>query len=194
MQNRFGVILRLMKTGANNLFLYRYDAMPLFFKAFDDFMKGPDFLIETDEEILNAEIMKMSPTAKPLSEINGWDDSMRSESKKNPSLLKKLLTAITLGGHIIPSFMLKRKIAAFPPLDANMSSAFMHKRTIQYQLGSDYGFDFRRSFKRFFGNFFKCIGMAFRVLFKYGRVKKKYLEKKDYLSSFEFWKSHLEIE
>ena len=194
MQNRFGVILRLMKTGANNLFLYRYDAMPLFFKAFDDFMKGPDFLLNTDEEALNGEIMKMSPTAKPLSEIDGWDDSMRSESKKNPSLLKKLLTAITLGGHIIPSFMLKRKIAAFPPLDANMSSAFMHKRTIQYQLGSDYGFDFRRSFKRFFGNFFKCIGMAFRVLFKYGRIKKKYLEKKDYLSSFEFWKSHLEIE
>lgn len=195
MKNRLGIIFRLMKTSANSLFLYRYDAMPLIFRAFDDFLRGPDFLLSTNEEELNSEIMKMSPRAVPLSEIDGWDEGLKEQKKsKKTGFFKGLFMVLTLGGHLVPRFMLKNKISAFPPLDAKPVWAFMHKRTIQYQLGSDYGFDFGRSCKRFFGGFFKCIGMAFKILFKYGKVKRAYVKKKDYLSSFEFWEKHLEIQ
>ncbi len=188
-------ILRLAKVSAKHLFLYRYDLMPLIFKAFEDFLKGSSLLLTTDEEALNKEIMALAPRAIPLNEIQGWDNELRKPYEpKRRCFLSKLLQALTLGGHLVPSFMLKKKISAFPLSNAKVGSAFLRKKTIQYQLGSDFGYAYNRSVRSFFKWFFKCFSLSFKLLFKYGRAKRSFMNSKELLTSLEFWKRHLEID
>lgn len=186
--------IRLLKTSAKSLFLYRYDAMPFIYKAFNDYLCGAPFLFSTNEEALNKEIMAIAPKAKPLCEIDGWDDSFRTQYEhKRRSFISKLAQILTLGGHIIPSFMLKRKTAAFPLADAKLGDSYLSKRTIQYQLGSDMGYEMNRSFFKFLKHSFKCTGLFFKILFRHGKAKKSYLDSKNTLTSYEFWKKHLDI-
>lgn len=187
-------ILRLAKVSAKHLFLYRYDLMPLIFKAFEDFLQGASLLLNTDEEKLNREIMSLAPKAKPLSELDGWENELRAPYEpKRRCFFSKLFQALTLGAHLIPSFMLKKEISAFPLSNAKVGSAYLRKKTIQYQLGSDFGYAYNRSVKSFFKWFFKCFSLSFKLLFKYGRAKRSFKNSKALLTSYTFWKKHLEL-
>ncbi|MBQ3590106.1 MAG: glycosyltransferase [Clostridia bacterium] len=185
-------ILRLAKVSAKHLFLYRYDLMPLIFKAFEDFLQGASLLLNSDEERLNREIMSLAPKAKPLSELDGWREELRAPYEpKGRCFFSKLFQVLTLGGHLIPSFMLKKKISAFPLPNAKVGSAYLRKRTIQYQLGSDFGYAYNRSVRSFFKWFFKCFSLSFKLLFKYGKAKRSFKNSKELLTSEAFWKKHL---
>ena len=193
-QTRLGAIARLWKCTLRQTFLYRYDTLGLQYKAFCDFLKGADFLISTNEEDLNKHIMSITKKPVPLSSVPQWENTMRqSFAPKKQGAFSMLLKTLTLGGHLIPSCFLSKKACAFPLPDADIFSCHGKKTTIQYQLGSDDGYVYKRSVKRFFKCFFKSIGMSFKLLFTYGKAKKSYLKNKDYLASFDFWQKHLEI-
>ncbi len=192
MQNRFSCILRLMKVSAKHLFLYRYTAMPILLRAFDDFLKGADYLMDTDAEALNREVMSMSPKTVELSSIPDWDPNMKetyTPSKKNFALM--LVKVFTLGGHIIPSVFMKKKVATAPLPSAKVGDCFMHRHTVQYQIGSDTGYVFDKSSPKFFSCLFRAIGMAFRILFGYGRAARSYRKNTARLTSNEFWEQYL---
>lgn len=192
MQNRFSCILRLMKVCAKHLFLYRYEATPILLRAFDDFLKGPEFLMRTDAEALNREIMAMSPKAVELSSLPDWDPAMKASytpSKKN--FLLMLIKVFTLGGHIIPRVFMKKKTAVAPLPSAKVGDCFFSRHTVQYQSGSDTGYVFDKSSPRFFSCFFSAAGMALRILFGYGRAAKRYREKRSELTSERFWEEYL---
>lgn len=192
MQNRFSCILRLMKVCAKHLFLYRYAAMPILLRAFRDFLRGADFLMETDAEALNREVMAMAPKAVELSALPDWDPALRENyvpSKKNFALL--LVKVITLGGHLFPNFLLKRKLSAAPLPSVKVGDCYLHRHTVQYQIGSDSGYVFDKNSPKFFASIFRAAGMALRIFFTYGRAAKSYREKKSVLTSQEFWENYL---
>ena len=193
-QTRVGAISRLWKCTVRQTFLYRYDALRLQYDAFNDFLQGADFLINTNAEDLNKHIMSTAPRAVDLGSLAEWTPNMRDNSTpKKVGLFSMLIHMLTLGGHLIPSCFLKKKPHAFPLPDANPFSCYLKKTTIQYQLGSDQGYLYKRSVKRFFKCFFKSIGMSFKILFTYGKAKKSFLKNKEFLTSYKFWKKHLEI-
>jgi hypothetical protein len=189
-----GALVRLIKTTVKHLFLYRYDAMETVLMAFNDFLSGAEFLMNTNAEELNTRLMKGAPKATPLSEIEGWRPEMR-DYKESPktSLLKRMAMVLTLGGHLIPSFMLKRDVAAFPLPDAKVKEAFLHRSTIQYQLGSDHGYLMKRSFGKFLRGFFAAVGTFFRIIFKFSRAKRSFKQNEAVITSFEFWEKYLGI-
>ena len=193
-QSAFGCILRLMKVSAKHLFLYRYDAMPIILRAFRDFLLGADFIMEKDAEKLNREIMAMSPPAVPLSSMEDWDPAAKSNytpANKNAFLLA--VKIFTLGGHIIPNVFLKRKVAYAPLATAKVGDCFLYKNTIQYQTGSDTGYCFKKNSFRFFKAFFSCIGMSFKIIFKYRKSARSYTKNFAKLTSLDFWKKYLNL-
>lgn len=195
MQGRLSCILRLIKVCVKHLFLYRYDAMPILLRAFDDFLKGADFLMQTDAQALNREVMAMSPKAVELSTLPDWDPAQKERyvpSKKR--FFPLLIKVITLGGHIIPSFLMKKDTAFAPLPSAKVGDCFFHRHTVQYQIGSDTGYVLDKNSPRFFSCVLRAIGMAFRILFGYGRAAKSYREKRDTLTSEEFWTDYLGME
>lgn len=189
-----GALVRLIKTTVKHLFLYRYDAMEAVLQSFEDFLGGAEFLMSTNAEELNTRLMRSAQKASPLSDIEGWHPEMRNykESPKT-SLLKRIAMVLTLGGHLIPSFMLKKSIAAFPLPDAKVKEAFMHKATIQYQLGSDTGYLMKRSFGKFLRGFFRAVGMFFKIIFRFGKAKRSFKQNEAVITSFEFWEKYLGI-
>ena len=193
-QTRVGCISRLWKCTLRQTFLYRYDTLDLQYAALNDFLKGADFLINTNEEELNKHVMSTTQKPVPLATVPEWEPEMRARfAPKKQNVFSMLLKTLTLGGHLIPSCFLSKKVCAFPLPDADIFSCHGKKTTIQYQLGSDDGYVYKRSAKRFFKCFFKSIGLSFKILFTFGKAKKSYLENKAYLTSYDFWQKHLEI-
>ena len=135
--------------------------------------------------------MALAPKSVPLSKIDDWDDSLRQSQGKKLGTAAKIMQLLTLGGHLIPSFMLKKSVSAFPLTASRYGNAFMHKKTIQYQKSSDFGYEYNRSVKSFFKWSFKSISLSFKILFTYGRAKRSFKNSKELLTSEAFWKKHL---
>ena len=87
--------------------------------------------------------------------------------------------------------LMKKELAVAPLPCAKIGDCFMHRHTVQYQIGSESGYVFDKSSPRFFACMCRAAAMAFRILFSYGRVARSYREKRDELTSEEFWTKHL---
>jgi len=192
MQGTLGCILRLMKVSAKHLFLYRYSAMPILMRAFDDFLKGADFLMTQNAEALNRSVMSMTPPATELSTLPDWDPAWRNASTpQKKKLLSKAVWLITFGGHLLPNVLLRKKTAAMPLPSARPGVYRFYRRTIQYQQASDSGYVFEKSSWRFFSCLASAVNMAFKLLFGYRRAAKSYRESFERMRSFEFWDHYL---
>ena len=95
------------------LILYRYDNCNIVFMAVIDFLRGVDFFLETNEEQLNKELAQKVPPLIPLSEIREWDESMRDDAHERHNKITAAMM-LTLAGHLIPSFALKKELKAYP--------------------------------------------------------------------------------
>lgn len=188
--NTFGALKRFWREAAKQLCLYRYDNMPLVFLAIDHFLGNVDFYLNTDEEVLNTQLYSMAPKLIPLKEIDGWREDMRCDDHvaDKKITLKRL---ITLGGHLIPSFMLNNELAAIPLSKTGITDCYGRSSVIQYQLGNDIGLLTGRSVRKLFKYGFITIGVTFRLLFGFSKAKRIYLSRHEELTTFEFWRDHL---
>ena len=182
---------RLIASAVKHLFSYRYDVMPLIIRAFNDFLQGPEFFKTAEDDKINAEIMSMRTKMQPLSAVEGWgtDRCAMGDNEKG----KYLLSAITAGGHIIPSVFLKKKIKCVPISETTISSCLGYKTTVQYQSGSPECIILSRNVKKYFYWLFKVTGLAIKLCFRYSRVKKQYISEKHRITSMDFWKKRLGI-
>ncbi|MBQ8171622.1 MAG: glycosyltransferase [Oscillospiraceae bacterium] len=175
-----------------NLILYRYDNMPIVLRAVKDFLKGVDFFKECDEEQLNAMLIRSAPTLSALHDIPGWSEALRCDDHL-PSKKLTAATLLTLGGHLIPAFMLKKEICAFPLSRCGVNECFGKRAVIQYQLDGSTGILTQRSFLKFLKYGFATLSCAIMLLFGFGRMKKQYAARKHELTEMSFWRKHLGI-
>jgi len=141
----FGAARRLMYELMKHLCLYRYDNIPLVLRAARDFLRGVDFFLETDEEQLNSALIAAAPKLLSLTQLGGWQEDMRCDEH----ILDKRISLpmiLTLGGHLIPSFALKKQPSAVPLSRTGAVDCFGKASVIQYQPGGDNGFASKRSF------------------------------------------------
>ena len=195
MQGTLGCIFRLMKVSAKHLFLYRYEAMPIILRAFHDFLRGAEFIINENAEELNRSVMAMSPPAISLGLLPEWNGSIKeSYVHKKDSAARMLVRIITLGGHIIPRALMKKETVYAPLPGVKDVDCFMHGHTVQYQVLGDGGYVFDKHSGKFFREFGRCIGMMFKIIFRYRKAAESYREYSKYLMSEEFWKRYLGID
>ena len=192
--NRFSCLSRLVRISAKYLFMYRYDAAPIIIRAFSDFLSGADFIKETNAEELNRSIMAMAPPASSLSEIPEWREEIRGQYKQGrSSIARRAFAAVTLGGHIFPSFLLSSKTSFAPLTKTKADDCFLRRRTVQYQIGADSGYVLEKNSPRFFRSVTAMIKMAFRILFGYGKAARSYQRGFSELTSESFWRDYLNI-
>ena len=173
-----------------HLLFYRYDNIPLILKAARDFLGGVDFFLACDEEQLNNEIRRSSPKLVKLSDIpeynrellNGAPNSVRKGGK-----LKGMLW------NLAPSFLLKKDISAVALPFASPEDFTGRRAVIQYQLDEDMGILTRRRFGSFLKYGFLGAFMALRLALSFGGQKKRWQKRHAELTSFEFWRKHLDI-
>ena len=142
----------------------------LVLRAARDFLRGVDFFLETDEEQLNSALITAAPKLLSLTQLDGWQEDMRCDEH----ILDKRISLpmiLTLGGHLIPSFALKKQPSAVPLSRTGAVDCFGKASVIQYQLGGDNGFAAKRSFAKFMKYGFIGTFTAIRLLFGFSRVK-----------------------
>lgn len=185
-----GAVKRFLYEIVKHMCLYRYDNIPLVMRAVNDFLDGPDFFLNCDEESYNQNLIETTPKLIPLNNIPEWNEQLRCDYHQ----LDKRITPVmilTLGGHIIPSFLLKNEISAVPLSRTGAVDCFMKKSVIQYQLGGNTGLVVHRSFMKFMKYSMLSAGIAFKLLFRFSKVKKQLCKHSTEISSFDFWKNHL---
>lgn len=87
------VIRRLFSAVLRNILLQRYETAGLILRAYEDFLKGADFLRDTDASALHREIMQYAPQCEPAPEGTELSDA---------APVSKKLRLLTLGGMLLP--------------------------------------------------------------------------------------------
>ncbi len=172
------------------LILYRYDNCNIVFMAVIDFLRGVDFFLETNEEQLNKELAQKVPPLIPLSEIREWDESMRDDAHERHNKITAAMM-LTLAGHLIPSFALKKELKAYPLSRIGTEDTFLRKAAIQYQLGGNNGILTSRSVAKFVKSLLLSFGVSTKLAFNYKNAQINYIKRSREISSFEFWRKHL---
>lgn len=186
------IIKKYWKAVLKNILYYRYDICKLSNRALNDFLRGVDFFLECDEEKLNNEVIKSAPKLIDLEEISSWSELLRNDNCE-PSNKLTFKIVLTLNGHLIPWFMLDKKLSAVPLSRISLSDTYRKKEVIQYQLGTNKGILTKRNFNSFCRFLLSAIGNTFKILFRYKRIQRNYVNRKLEMSSFDFWRKHLGI-
>ena len=191
--SRSEIIRRFVFEIGRQMTRFRYDNIPLILRAADQILSGADFFLNCDEEQNNKEISALVIKLVPLDTIQGYSDDIKHDHFPANRKIWRIM-AITLGGHLIPCFMLKKELIAIPMVHISGADMYRRKAVIQYQLSDDSGVLLKRSFGKFVKYGFKTVGMIFKILFRYKKVKKDLINRKDQITSQEFWRKRLGIE
>lgn len=90
-----------------HLLLFNYNTAKMYVKAFEDFLKGPNFLKENDSEILHTQITGDSKSHKSQTVVANTTELSNDYQISKVGKAQKLISLLTLNGHLLPSFMIR---------------------------------------------------------------------------------------
>ncbi len=154
--------------------LQRYFAADLRFKAYDDFLKGPEYFLNLDAEANHNSLKKYCPEFLTESEIQDrYGISVNPDC--NP-IHKKfgLKNLITLNGYLIPKCFYKKGIAQIDIRDYSVGDFYKQRQVLQFNAltGKSFVTEIKKSAIFKYG--FKLIGYFFKLLFRYRLTAKKF--------------------
>ncbi|WP_026665248.1 glycosyltransferase [Butyrivibrio sp. FC2001] len=177
---------------------YNYDAAELVLRAFEDYVKGPDFLKENRGEEIVRENMKLNDKLEPLSNFGCVHMQNLFDCYYDPprTFKNKWLLRLTYNGHyFIPIKWLKKNPAVIAFDDTyqpeKMTLCKNHLEVNPYdQTGKMLTIDKKR---------FMDLYKRYRKVRKYylknkPKIIKQYRDEKKNLTSEEFWKKYLMME
>ena len=180
---------KLVRGVALQLVQQRYFVIPFMFEGYNDFLKGPQFLMNLDAAVKNKELIAAQPrqfTAEELLAM-GYDVSVPMRyDKKN-----KLLSVVTLNSQAVPTFLYSKKDRV-RVLDSNNCPPhdfFGAVETVQFNYLSGKGFVTHLQRYQLFKWGFALMGMGVKMLFRYPTVRRQYQRAMYQLASLDFWQT-----
>lgn len=145
--------MKLLYSVFVQLTLKRYYCAELILKAYQDFLQGPQFFMNSNMEALNAQIMNAYPQNYSKTHLEqkfniNIDESLSKNAtvkKKRRSLIRKM---ILTAENYLPSFLFKKKPIV---VDANSTRAkplFLKKVSIHYDINREQGYICELDIKR----------------------------------------------
>lgn len=176
----------------NQMLKYRYDDQLLTIKGVEDFLKGVDFLKDTEPVQLNTEISKHGYKFKDVS-----SDLKRMETVKEnisvdrlyESKMPKLKNILTINGWFLPA---KRGCVALPA-GCSINSLYRVKNVLYYEPDTLKGFYAKRKFLNIFVTLYRYIKIAVKINKDFDAARAGYRRRYKELLSEEFWRRYLEI-
>ncbi len=189
---------KLVRAVASQVISQRYEVVDIVFKAYKDFLKGPEFLLNVDGEKLHQELRELAPKQYNAEQLKamGYDVNREyfSRKKKKSPLLKLL----TLNGYLIPYCFYnktEKKEGRLVRLGrTKMDNFYKSKVTIQYNRLVDKGMVTKQSRLKLFKVSFKLLGMYFKTLFGYRKASKLYQKHYEELTSINTWNRLLNLD
>ncbi len=177
---------------------FNYIGCDLLLDAIEDYLKGPEFIINLSGEEI---IVKQSARAEKLIDLNQnfskitVDISQIYQSKSKLKGLRKILYKRTYNGHLFPTFMLKKVpgVIAYDWFDAP-EKQYLRESVLAVNPHDLTGILRYRSRREFLRLMKRYHSLNRKYMKNKNIVKKKYAEAKKKLIGQEFWKEYLKIE
>lgn len=173
----------------NNLKIYRYKDIDLYFKGLEDFLQGVDWLMEQDGEGLNKQIMSMTYQLKPVEELNfafaygRYEASLRySEGRK-----KRLLRRYTFNGILLPA----KKTVVVPTVNPKPGCFYRVKTALNYECISNRGYLVSKDYSEMLRIVKKYFKVKVAIKDNYDLIKKQYHDRYRELTYIGFWNDYL---
>lgn len=186
------LIRELVREYRREGYLYRYKNIALYMQGIRDFLKGIDFLEQTDGEQLHKQIMDsgyQAVEAKQL-EVPFFYQEYERGLKEQHSLLHELVRRITINGYLLPA-----KHARTVPMATARPEFVWRARTILfYDIVENKGFVTHRSLRTFMKQGFEMLGVIAAILTKYEKAKQSYIRRGGEIRQLSFWERYLGIE
>ena len=175
------------------LFKLNYKCAEMALDAFEDYISGPDFFINSNPEQKLQEIINKSEKLVPvdnnlLNRYNislSWDNPMRTR-------LQKLIYKLTFNGILLPDFMLKKEPEiVYHGVLYTPKKYYLRKNLISVNPHSDMKVSRTMNRKLFFKLMKRYIELMRRYKKNVKNIEREYNEKFKYLTSYEFWENYL---
>lgn len=194
----------LLHNLVHEILLFRYENVELIFKAYEDFLKGVPFLLNTDGEVLHQEIMKKTPKMLDFNQLSRTDtpfiyDKLRlSYNQSDNNWLKRFVRMVTLNGYFMPKFLYKKggwsNYAVVELTRAHSVNFFRYNRVLQVDLVANKGYVTNMKKGKIFSTLFRYCKMSFYMKSgAYNKAVKSYQVDSAKLAKIDFWKNYLSI-
>ena len=121
------------------LLVFDYNSAQMIVKAFEDYLKGPDFIRSNEPAVLHSNIIDLSKSYKTQNVQQNYLPPNQAEQMSKAGIFKKILSLLTLNGHLLPNFLTSDDDvfiwhgSGYP---GQGSKAFAKKRVLIYKEGS----------------------------------------------------------
>lgn len=188
----------LVKSVIRETMYFRYDNVTLLFKAYEDFLGGINFFLNTDGEKLHKEIMEACNKLLSYKDLekNGYPFIYGKytqgllHAKENK--IKKVIRLGTLNGYLIPSFIFNKgkfnivEFTAARPIDF-----YGYKYVLQVDLTTQKGCVTKKSINMLLKITCQLLKMCSCILLKYNNATSDYKSNIHKLQNVQFWKQYL---
>lgn len=177
------------------LLFFDYNSASMLIKAFEDYIKGPEFLKHCDAEIYHSNIIQLSKTYSNQCIIHTFEFSETPDVSR-ASLLRKIASLLTLNGHFLPNFLIQEKpklIWYAPGFPGQRSRALARKKILLFKekMGCVYQYEMNR--KSGFKILQDWIKVAWQGWFRWSMVNSAWKKAAPEFSSLSFWKKYLHL-
>ncbi|RUT04800.1 galactofuranosyltransferase [Dulcicalothrix desertica PCC 7102] len=179
-----------------NLLLFNYNSAQMHVKAFEDYLKGPDFIKKNDSEALHNQISASVKNFKSQQVISSSEDVPKDYQITKVGKLQKLMTLITLNGHLLPPFMIRNESAfihypeEMTKRDSICKAFSKRKIIIKYsKLPALYHNELDN--KAAFNILSTWIKSIIKSTFGWSRITKQWKQASKELASTTFWQNYL---
>ncbi|RUT04798.1 galactofuranosyltransferase [Dulcicalothrix desertica PCC 7102] len=179
-----------------NLLLFDYNNASIFIKAFDDFLAGPDFIKQNDAEILHTQICKYSKSHKTQTATPSSVNLDKDYKITKVGKVQKLVSLLTLNGHLLPSFMIRDESAfiSYPRIEAQRDSickAFSNKRIVMKVNDIPVLYQNELDQRAAFSILSAWMKSVVKTTLQWSNINKQWKEAADEFTSLEFWQTYL---
>lgn len=198
-QSAFAHTRKLLRFTAFQLICFRYDWAKMYFKAYDDFLRGADYVNAIDMEALHKELRSYNTPTKTKQELMAeykLDDIRFSalDKKQSPHLLR-----YTLNGYLIPKCFYrlcrynKQGLRILNSSELKLRGFFCADKALIYNPHTETGYIAKQDKGKLFVYGFKLVAMFFKLLFRLPKANKDYQKNVEKMASVSSWKPKMKI-
>ena len=176
------------------LLFFEYTSAEMFLKAFEDYLKGPDFLKNNDPEILHSNILQLSKSYKSQSIQYNYLPSHQFEPNSKAGNLKKIVSLLTVNGHLLPNFLTSDEdvfIWHNSSYTGQRAKAFAKKRVFLFREQSGCLFQNERDKLAGIKILLRWFKVAASSSIKWSSISREWKNASKELTSTTFWQQYL---
>lgn len=178
------------------IFIFDYNTARMLIEGFEDYMKGPLFIENTDPEELHSNVVSLSKSYKTQSiKPNHFTNDEFWEGSSH-SIFKKLIGILTLNGHLLPDLLLS-KDDAFLRMGLGYGDwwpkAFPKKRVVIARDGNNSIYEHEMNRKAGFELLVRWFQVVIKGAIRWSSVKSEWRNAFKHFTSLNFWKKYLKL-